>query len=455
MTDNSERSGGPPQARGRTRRTALLAGAIGNVVEWYDFAIYGFTATTIATLFFPEGDRTAALLATFAIFGVTFFVRPIGGLFWGHVGDKAGRRNALAAVVLLMGGATMLIGFLPTFAQVGLLAPALLLACRLVQGFSAGGESPNSIAFAVEYAPPGRRGLWGSIIATSAVLPVALAALTVLLLASTLSEAAYASWGWRVPFLLGGPLSVVGLYLRLRMEDTPAFNELEQNQRKVEGIPVTEAFREHLGGMALVFAVCSFTALGNYTLFSYFVPYLTENVGLAQSAALLSNVAAVALMVALGPVWGLASDRIGRKPIMLLACGLVALGAVPAFVLAGSGGLVAAFLGQALLAVGLSFGLPLYSSVQSELFPTRVRVTAAAVSYNLAYALFGGTAAFVGTYLVSRTGSDVAPAVYLVAMAAIVFLVSLLWLPETRGRALLKDEDRGGRQLDAEPSRVS
>jgi MHS family proline/betaine transporter-like MFS transporter len=213
-----------------------------------------------------------------------------------------------------MGGATTLIGLLPTYGQVGFLAPALLLICRLVQGFSAGGESPNSIAFAVEYAPSGRRGFWGSIIATSAVLPVVLAALTVLALSSALPQEAYNSWGWRVPFLLGGPLSIVGLYLRLRMEDTPAFRRIERSQRRVEGIPAAEAFRKHLGGMALVFAVCSFTALGNYTLFSYFVPYLVENVGLSLPVALLSNAAAVTLMVLLGPVWGLLSDRVGRKP---------------------------------------------------------------------------------------------------------------------------------------------
>jgi MHS family proline/betaine transporter-like MFS transporter len=441
---------------GRVRRTALVASAIGNVVEWYDFASYAFTATVIATLFFPQGDRTVALLATFAIFGVTFFIRPLGGLFWGHVGDKVGRRNALSAVILLMGGATTLIGLLPTYGQVGFLAPALLLICRLVQGFSAGGESPNSIAFAVEYAPSGRRGFWGSIIATSAVLPVVLAALTVLALSSALPQEAYNSWGWRVPFLLGGPLSIVGLYLRLRMEDTPAFRRIERSQRRVEGIPAAEAFRKHLGGMALVFAVCSFTALGNYTLFSYFVPYLVENVGLSLPVALLSNAAAVTLMVLLGPVWGLLSDRVGRKPIMLAACGLVALAAVPAFLVAGSGTLVAAVLGQMLLAVGLSFGLPLYSSVQSELFPTRVRVTAAAISYNLAYATFGGTAAFVGTFLVARTGSDIAPAIYLIVMAVIVFVVALLWLPETYRRPLLTGADEVGRQpREAAAPRVS
>ncbi len=206
---------------------ALAAGCVGNFVEWYDFAIYSYSVTIIATLFFPEGNRAAAIVAAFALYGVAFLARPVGGVFWGNLGDRIGRRTTLAVIVLIMGGATMLIGLLPTYGTIGIFAPILLALLRLVQGFSGGGEFTGSTSFISEYAPDEKRGFFASISATFTTLPSLLGGLTVFAVAALLGEATYASWGWRIPFLIGGPLALVGLFIRLRMDETPAFRQAQ------------------------------------------------------------------------------------------------------------------------------------------------------------------------------------------------------------------------------------
>ena len=316
---------------------ALSAGSIGNFVEWYDFAIYSYSVPIIATVFFPEGDRTAAILSAFALYGVAFLARPLGGVFWGNLGDKVGRRNTLAAIVLLMGGATMLIGLLPSYAQVGLLAPILLALLRLIQGFSGGGEFTGSTSFITEYAPDNRRGLFASTSATFTTLPSILGGLTVLAVTATLSSDAYSSWGWRIPFLIGGPLALVGLYIRLKMQETPAFRTVKRTEH-VESVPVLEAIRHHWRNIMLIFAIASLSALGAYTLGAYFVTYLVETIGLDMSTAILANFAAFFVTVPLVPLVGMLGDRIGRKPLLFIGSVAFIVLSVPGFMIAGSGG---------------------------------------------------------------------------------------------------------------------
>jgi MHS family proline/betaine transporter-like MFS transporter len=413
---------------------ALAAGSVGNFVEWFDFAIYSASVPVIATLFFPKSDPTAALLATFALYGVAFLARPLGGLFWGNLGDRIGRRSVLAAVVVVMGAATTCIGLLPTYASIGVLAPVLLALLRLVQGFSGGGEFTGSTSFITEFAPPGRRGLFAAISATFTTLPSICGSLTVLAARTGMSEHAYGSWGWRIPFLIAGPLAVVGLAIRLRMDESPAFAELER-ERHVERAPAREAIRSHGRSILLVFGIASLSGLGAYTLGAYFVTYLTVTVGLHPTTALLANAAAFGVTVPLVPLVGLLGDRIGRKPLLFGGCaGFIAL-SVPGYLLAGSGGLGRAIAGQLMVAIPWMFVVSAVVVTQVEIFPTAVRYSGASIGYNLAYMAFGGTAPLVATALVAHTGSHIAPAFYLVAVALLV-LPAVWKLPETSRLAL-------------------
>jgi MHS family proline/betaine transporter-like MFS transporter len=419
---------------------ALAAGSVGNLVEWYDFAIYSASIPVVAKLFFPSGNETAALLSAFALYGVAFLTRPLGGIFWGHLGDKLGRRNVLATIVLLMGASTMAIGLLPTYPAAGLLAPILLALCRLLQGFSGGGEFTGATSFITEFAPAHRRGLYAATSATFTTLPAILGALTVLGFRLTMSAEAFSAWGWRIPFLIGGPLAVVGLIIRLTMDETPAFKHLAEHQ-ELERAPLREAVGNHRRNILLVFAIASLSGLGAYTLGTYFITYLSVTIGVSPTTALLANSAALAVTVPLVPLIGLLGDRIGRKPLLFIgSAGFIVL-SVPGFLLASQGSLPTAVLGQLLVALPWSFVVAAVVVTQVEIFPTRVRYSASSIGYNLAYMAFGGTAPLVAAGLVSLTGSNIAPALYLVAVAAVVFLV-VFALPETSRVSLLQGVER-------------
>lgn len=435
MTDHAPGARGP-----RSGLQALAAGSIGNFVEWFDFAIYSASIPIIARLFFPPGNDYAALLSAFALYGVAFLARPLGGVVWGNLGDRVGRRNVLATIVLLMGAATMAIGLLPTYATVGLLAPTLLALCRLLQGFSGGGEFTGATSFITEYAPPNRRGLFSAISATFTTLPAVLGTLTVLGMRVIMSEAAFIEWGWRVPFLIGGPLAIVGLIIRLRMHETPAFQEVA-GKHEVEKAPLRVAVRHHGRQIALVFAIASLSGLGAYTLGTYFVSYLTVTIKISPTAALLANAAALTVTVALVPAAGMLGDRIGRKPLLFIgSAGFIAL-SVPGYLLAAQGSLSTAILGQLFVALPWCFVVAAVVAIQMEIFPTRVRYSASSIGYNLAYMVFGGTAPLVATWLVSITGSSIAPAFYLMIVAAAVFVVAFA-LPETSRLALRTGAER-------------
>lgn len=426
----AETSGQPnPKEAARAARKALAAGTVGNFVEWYEWAIYGFSAPTIAALLFPKSDTAAALLATFAIYGVGFLFRPLGGFFFGNLGDKIGRRNVLSAVILMMGVGTTMIGLVPTYGQIGLLAPVLLLVARLIQGFSAGGEFPGSNSFVVEYAPPARRGFWAAISLSSTVLPTIVGALTVMAFTSSLSADAYNSWGWRVPFLIAAPLSIVGLWIRLKMEDTPAYREVEASET-VEKMPLVRALKEYPKQIAYVLAFSALTGVVFYIVSGYFASYLTVNVGISKTTALLSTVVAYSLFLIVSPVFGLISDKVGRKPVLYIGCAVQALVSVPAFLVAQGGNLATAILGQALLVLGVSITGAGMAVTQAEMFPTRVRYSGSSFAYNIAYTVFGGTAPLLCAFLIVQTGSRLAPGVYVAVLAAVVFCF-VIAAPET------------------------
>ncbi|GAB7532560.1 MFS transporter [Pseudomonas sp. 3A(2025)] len=412
-----------------TLRKVIVAAAIGNFVEWFDFAVYGFLATTIALLFFPSGDPSVALLKTFAVFAVAFAFRPLGGIFFGMLGDRIGRKRTLAMTILLMAGATTLIGVLPTYASIGVMAPILLTLIRCAQGFSAGGEYAGACAYVMEHAPNDKRAWYGSFLPVSTFSAFACAAVFAYVLEASLSAEVMASWGWRLPFLIAAPMGLIGLYLRWQLDETPAFQAVS-DEHAVAHSPLKETLLHHGRPMLCLGAFVSLTALSFYTFTTYFATYLQVAGGLSRATSLLVALIALLFAAAICPLAGAFSDKVGRRKTIVTTCALLIVAVLPSFLMASSGSFAASVLGVMLLAIGAVLSGVVTAALLSEVFPTRTRYTASAITYNMAYTLFGGTAPLVATWLISTTGSNLAPAFYLVAVALLA-LIGGLALPET------------------------
>ncbi|WP_099022838.1 MFS transporter [Mycolicibacterium palauense] len=426
-----------------TLRRVILGASIGNAVEWFDFAIYGFLATFIAAHFFPAGNDTAALLNTFAIFAAAFFVRPLGGFVFGPLGDRIGRQKVLALVILLMSGATLAIGLLPTYSSIGLAAPLLLLLLRCVQGFSAGGEYGGGAVYLAEYATDRHRGRTITYMVWSGVLGFLIGSITITALQAVLTVEAMNSFGWRIPFLLAAPLGLVGLYIRLRLEDTPDFRELSESDN-VATSPLREAVTTSWRQILQVIGVMIIFNVGYYVVFAYLPTYFIRTLQFSTASAFTSStIASLVALVLILPLASL-SDRIGRRPLLIAgALGFAVLG-YPLFVLLNSGSLGAAIAAHCGLAVIESAFVAAAVSAGVEMFATRVRYSGFAVGYNLCVAVFGGTTPYIVTWLTGSTGNPLAPAFYVVA-AAVVSLAVVLTLRETAGRPLAASAPAGAR----------
>ncbi|MGY6271567.1 MFS transporter [Achromobacter denitrificans] len=421
----------------RLLRRVATASFIGNFVEWYDYASYGYLATIIAVVFFPQADPTAGLLAAYALFALSFIVRPIGGIVWGHFGDRIGRRTALSLSILIMSGSTFLISFLPTYAQAGMLAPLLLLLLRLIQGFSAAGEYAGASAFLAEYAPEGKRGFYTSIVPASTAAGLLFGSIFVAGLHAVLSTEQLHSFGWRLPFLLSLPFGLVGLYIRSRLEDTPKFKALETS-RHVAPAPIMELLSVHRGRMLIAFGATCLNAVGFYLVLSYMPTYLSTEMGMGETESFIAATISLAAYIALIFIMGVLSDRVGRKTMLIGASVLFLLLTVPLF-----NGLTGASFATIVL-IQIAFGALLTMNdgtlpcFLSEIFPTRVRYSGFAFSFNAANALFGGTAPFVATWLIQVSGNRLAPAWYLVG-AAVVALIAILASRETSSKPLVDE----------------
>ncbi|RDU98844.1 MFS transporter [Trinickia dinghuensis] len=420
----------------KTLGRVIAAASIGNFVEWFDFAAYGFLATILTREFFPSGDLRIGLLKTFAVFAVAFALRPLGGLFFGVVGDRIGRKRTLAFTILTMAGATTLIGFLPTYARVGYWAPLLLTVVRCVQGFSAGGEYAGACAYVMEHAPRRRRAFFGSFLPVSTFSSFACAAVVASALESSLSSAAMVDWGWRVPFLIAAPVGLIGVYLRVNLQETPAFKALE-GKHEIAHAPLAETLHSQSWNMLKLGAFISVTALSFYTFTTYFSTYLQVAGHLSRVTSLLVTVLALVFAAALCPLAGLFSDWVGRRATIASTCIFIIVSVYPAFSLGGSGVLSKSLLGVALLAIGAVVSGVVTAPLLSEAFATKTRYTASAITYNVAYTIFGGTAPLVATWLISVTGTNLSPAYYLVAVS-IFAMIGGLALNETSKTSLDK-----------------
>ncbi len=404
------------------RRRAILSCAVGNFFELFDFTIYGFFAVAITRAFYPEG---VSMYGTYAAFGAAFLMRPVGAIVLGAYGDRMGRRAALVVTIGLMAGATGAVGLIPTYAAIGAWAPLLLVLCRLLQGFSTGGEWGGAAAFLVEYAPPGKRGLTGSWQQFSTQIGSLTGSISAALLASNLSQEDFYAWGWRIPFLCGFLLGPVGYFLRKKVAETPAF-ERAVVTKTVERAPLAVALREFGPRMLQAFGLSIVGCIANFIFVVYLVAYAIKTLHLPPGAAFTCAVASGLVVVVLTPFVGALSDRIGRRPL-ILACGLLNLVFdYPLFLLAVRGGtfesLLLALVCNAMFQALYTGTIP---SILAEMFPTRVRYTALSVSYGFAVVMFGGFAPLVSTWLVDLTGNPLTPAFYVMtggALSAIAIL---------------------------------
>ncbi|WP_190814478.1 MFS transporter [Saccharopolyspora pogona] len=425
----------PPTAEmARTRRRVTLATAIGNFVEWFDSGAYAVMSATIAMLFFPRFDPAAALLVTWAIFGAGFVARPIGALFFGRFGDRVGRNRALALSVLCMSSSTLVIGLLPTYTTIGLAAPLLLLVMRMVQGFSTGGEYTGASSFIMEYAPDGRRARYASVVPMTVGVAAVVGSGVGVLLTGVLSEDALQSWGWRIPFLIAGPLGAIGLYLRSRVADTPVFRTLE-NAESTTRTPLRDAFKVARKQIFALFAYSITNAVGYYFMSSYMISYMSTSLGYTKTEALLTNVLSMLAYTVACPLMARASDRFGRRPMLLAACAGFIVLTMPAFLLMETS-LLGAVMGSSVLAVLVATIGTSNVPAMVELFPAHLRASGSAMGYTAAYVLFGGTAPFVATWLVGTSGNPSAPAFYLMGGAMLSLLAVVFLVAETKTLSL-------------------
>jgi MHS family proline/betaine transporter-like MFS transporter len=397
----------------------FAAGAVGNVLEWYDFAVYGYFATSIGQAFFPQQDKVAQVLSAFGIFAVGFLMRPVGGALFGHIGDRIGRRAALNVSIAAMAVPTFLIGVLPGYHELGLVAPLLLTLLRMVQGLSVGGEYTTSIVFLVERAPPHRRGLVGAVADVGAVLGILAGSATGAVLETVMSEASVQAWGWRIPFWIGLGVGVVGFALRrgLPGEETAA--------SKVGHAPLIATFKHHGVLLAQLAGISAYAAVAFYLMFVYIVSWLQLVDGVAPARALDINTISMVLIipVELSVAW--LGDRIGRRRVLLAIIALGFVSAWPLFWLLHrpeSSLLLLAQFGFVLTVAGFYGCLPAF---MVEIVPQKVRCTATALGYNLSLGLIGGLSPLAATWLIERTANDYSPAFMIMAAAAISFIALL------------------------------
>ena len=411
-------------ASASARRRAIIACAIGNIFELFDFVLYGFFALPISQAFFPAGNEGTALINTFITFGVGFLFRPLGAIVIGAYGDKHGRRAALVITVGLMAAATGFTGLIPTYAQIGFLAPLLLLICRCCQGFSTGGEWGGAAAFLVEYAPPGRRGLTGSWQQFSTQIGATGASLCGYLLANFMAPDLFSSWGWRIPFVAGFVLGPIGYYLRTRVSETPAF-ERNAETKNLAHAPFGETLATRRTEVIQAFFLSIIGIVANYIMLVYMATYAQKVLGIPQGQAFLSTTLANVVVMVLTPFVGALSDRTGRRLPMMACSILYILLVYPLFLIAANGASFTALLtAQCAVAAIQSLYTGTIPSILAEMFPTRLRYTALSMSYGFAVAIFGGFSPLLAEYLRGHW-HPLAPA-FLVIAAAIAS-VTAVW----------------------------
>lgn len=419
-------------------RKAVFAAGVGNAMEWFDFGIYSYLAVTLGKVFFPQMTGTSQLVYTFATFAIAFLVRPFGGMFFGMLGDRLGRKKVLSITLVIMALATLSIGLIPSYESIGVTASILLLVARLIQGFSTGGEYSGAMTFIAESTPDKKRGFMASGLEVGTLVGYIAGAGLVTLLTFIIGDEKMLAWGWRIPFLIAAPIGFIGLYLRVHLEETPAFKamEEEQDEEKREHVSMKDLFVYHRKSLLIAIALVMFYNIVDYMILSYMPSHLSAVLGYGDTKGLLLILIVMFIMIPIVLTMGYISDRIGIKKIILGAlAGLVFL-SIPAFYLIGSGNNWLVFFGLMILAVMLASFQGTMPSLLPSLFFTDVRYGSLAITYNISASLFGGTTPLVIAWLINVTASRMVPAYYMMAASIIGLIVVSLFVKETSGKAL-------------------
>jgi MHS family proline/betaine transporter-like MFS transporter len=428
-------------------KKALGGTIVGNTMEWYDVGVFGYLITTMGPVFLPEADKSVQTLFLLGTFAATFIARPLGGVFFGWLGDKIGRQKVLAMTLILMAASTFAVGLLPSYAMVGMLAAALLVFTKLVQGFSTGGEYAGATTFVSEHSPDKRRGFFASLLDLGSYLGFAIGASLVSILQVTLGQPVMEDWGWRLPFLLAGPLGLIAVWFRLKIEESPTFQatvdakELAADDpsftdESAEANGPLSIFKAHWRGIIVaMMLVAAANSLG-YALTSYMPTYLTATKGYDELHGTLLTIPILVIMSLCIPLAGRLSDKIGRRPVLWMGSASALVLSIPAFLLLGVGEIWSTLLGLALIAVPVTFYVGNLASALPALFPTKRRYGAMGIAYNFSVAIFGGTTPFIIAALITTTGDDMMPAYYLMG-TSVIGAVAIFFLRESAGRPLL------------------
>lgn len=446
-----ERIGGEREGQTADIKKVAAASFVGTTIEWYDFFLYGTAAALVFNqLFFPNVSPLMGTLAAFATFGVGFFARPVGGIVFGHYGDRIGRKTMLVLTLMIMGIATFIIGLLPTYESIGFWAPVLLVVMRLLQGFGVGGEWGGAVLMAVEHSPANRRGFFGSWAQMG--VPAGLLLSTVIFsIFSRLPDEQFLAWGWRVPFLLSIVLIAVGLWVRLTILESPAFRRVQESQTEAR-MPIIDVLRTYPKNVLLAMGM-RISENGAFYIFTVFVlAYVTEELGLSRGTALNGVIIASIIGIFAIPFWGWLSDRVGRRPIYLVGAGFSLLFAFPFFWIVDTGSAIFIWL-AIVLAVNIGHDA-MYgpqAAYFSELFGTRVRYSGASLGYQLASVLAGGLSPFIATALLAWAGGDPWPVALYMAAMAVISVVAVLLARETYQGDIYEDQPEERRLISEEP----
>ena len=413
----------------RTRR--MMAVGIGNFMEWFDFAIYGYFAAIIGAQFFPSGDPTAEMLSSLAVFAVGFVSRPFGALILGPIGDKFGRRTVLIITVLGMGTITALIGLTPSYATIGIAAPIIIVVLRLAQGAFAGSEWTSAAAYIGESAPVGKRAIYASVVTGTAGLAFLVGTVTAALLTAVMDESALNSWGWRLPFIASLIMAAVAIYIRRKLVDTPVFEELER-KRAANTVEVTTASAK-LKAFVMTLGFAGIFGVSLYYLITYANNFLSTSAGMDRLDALVVCGIVMAIYVAFNPLVGLLTDRLGRRPVLFTGIIGLVLWSIPAFLLMTAGSMWLAGIGLTVFAFFVACTAVVNNVLLVEVFPASIRATGSAIGYNVAYAALAGPGPLIAAALVAGTGLLISPAFYVIAVALLALAILVPLLKETKG----------------------
>lgn len=394
-------------------RKVIISGMVGNALEWYDFAIYGQVAGIIGAKFFPQADASAQLLASYGAFAAGFVARPFGGIIFGMIGDSLGRKTSLSLSVILMAAATGAIGIMPEYATAGILAPILLVLVRLLQGLSLGGEFSGAIAYTIEHSPQKHRGLIGSMTIASLIIGFLTGSLMATAFSWLMPPGAFEDWGWRIPFVLGIGIGLIGFYIRRSCEESPVY-EAARAEESLSKTPVREVIKHHWRPLIRAIGVYFNVTMPFYMASIYFISYNRQHLGLDTSKSMAINAAGMFAMLLAVPVSAILSDRFGRKKVLMAMGWIFALGAWPLFSLFTSGELVPTIAGELIFSAMVGLMTAPVPAFLAELFPTRIRTTGMAIAYNIAATALGGTAPMVCVWLVEYFGSPSSLAFYVI-----------------------------------------